>query len=73
MRVAQSDGESPYPDAMPNGRWRISNDGGETVGAVSFGEYDPQTPQNERDIYASISELFDVEAIASLVRIEEKF
>ena len=61
MRVAQSDGESPYPDAMPNGRWRISNDGGETVGAVSFGEYGPQTPRNERDIYASISELFDVE------------
>lgn len=52
---------------------RVAQSDGETVGAVSFGKYGPQTPQNEWDIYAPISELFDVEAIASLVRIEEKY
>ncbi len=61
MSVSRSDGENPYLDFMPNGKWNIYNADGAAIGAVSFDEYSPETTRSERDIYAPISERFDVE------------
>lgn len=56
-----SNEENPYLYPIPNGTCYIYNADGAIVGAVSFDKYEPENTRNERDIFAPIASLFDVE------------